>query len=258
MQWQERLAIKTDGPPTSLDTKKQLDNDDTHQYLVIQCTGCGHRHRVMQKCGSRTCPKCRRREFYRLFNGYKEQVRRKPPHTLKFLTLTVKNRETLEGGVEDVRAAFKELRRRQLYKRAWHGGIYAIEAVNKGRGWHVHLHAIVEGRYIQQQRIAADWLDITGDSQIVDIRECRNGEDTLRYLLKYITKRPECAGYEDEYNQTLKGKRLVHAFGLWYGNLKLELPQLACPDCGGTSWQMEWDLTLYYATVRKVGEERGP
>ena len=57
------------------------------------------------------------------------------------------------------------------YKEAWQGGLYAVEAVNKGRGWHVHLHVLVEGGYVSQRLLAADWQELTGDSCIVDIRE---------------------------------------------------------------------------------------
>ena len=68
----------------------------------------------------------------------------------------------LEGTVDRLRKAWKKLVRRQPYRTIWRGGAYAIECVNKGQGWHVHLHVLVEGSYVVQQQLvqdglAADW-----------------------------------------------------------------------------------------------------
>ena len=76
----------------------------------------------------------------------------------------------LVGCIEDLKEAWKKLRRRAPYKEVWQGGLYTIEVVNKGRGWHVHLHILVEGGYVSQRLLAADWKELTGD-YIVDIRE---------------------------------------------------------------------------------------
>ena len=154
------------------------------------------------------------------------------------MTLTQKNRESLEGCVGDLREAWKKLRRREPYKEIWQGGLYAVEAVNKGRGWHVHLHVLVEGGYVSQRLLARDWQELTGD-YIVDIREV-DAIYGLRYTLKYLKKAPTVSGHEDEYNEVLKGTRLVQAWGSWYGEVRAkekdEAPKLICAVCGHSAW----------------------
>ena len=62
------------------------------------------------------------KDFYRLYNAYAPQITKLGKHGLKLVTLTQKNRGSLEGCVEDLREAWKKLRRRTPYKEAWQGG----------------------------------------------------------------------------------------------------------------------------------------
>jgi hypothetical protein len=178
-------------------------------------------------------------DFYRLYKGYASQLQTLGKHRLKLVTLTQKNRGSLEGCVEDLREAWKKLRRHSPYKDIWQGGLYAVEAINKGRGWHVHLHVLVEGGYVSQRRLARDWQELTGDSFIVDIREVE-ALYGLKYTLKYLKKSPTVAGHRDEYNEVLKGTRLVQAWGSWYGEVRAseekEEPKLVCAVCGRSEW----------------------
>ena len=62
------------------------------------------------------------------------------------------------------------------------------------------------------------WLQITGDSKIVDIRRIDASDDATRYVTKYLTKpadqtlidRPDKLA---DVIKSLKGKRFVFAFG---------------------------------------------
>jgi hypothetical protein len=176
---------------------------------------------ALARCGDRTRTECHQKDYYQLYNAYAPQLKQLGKHELKLVTLTQKNRESLEGAVEDVRADWKKLRRRSPYKEAWQGGLYAVEAVNKGRGWHVHLHVLVEGGYVSQRLLAADWQELTGDSCIVDIRAV-DAIYGLKYTLKYLKKAPTVSGYAEEYNEVLKGTRLVQAWGSWYGEVQVK------------------------------------
>jgi hypothetical protein len=113
---------------------------------------------ALARCGDRTCVECRKKDFYRLLRSYRPYVATLQDHQLKLVTLTLKNTAYLEGTVDRLRKAWKKLLRRGPYRTLWHGGAYAIECVNKGRGWHVHLHALVEGGYIAQEQLVQDWL----------------------------------------------------------------------------------------------------
>ena len=88
-----------------------------HAYRTFGCKHCTavHEYVALARCGDRTCPECRTVDYYRLYNTYVPQLQKLGKHGLKLVTLTQKNRESLEGCVEDVREAWKKLRRRTPY-----------------------------------------------------------------------------------------------------------------------------------------------
>jgi hypothetical protein len=59
-------------------------------------------------------------------------------------------------------------------------------------------------------------------------------------VLKYLKKAPTVSGHEQEYNEVLKGTRLVQAWGSWYGQVSAsrdkEEPTLVCAVCGHADW----------------------
>jgi hypothetical protein len=127
------------------------------------------------------------------------------------------------------------------------GGLISIEAKKKpGHAWNIHLHLLVEGFFIPQQKLSQDWYAVTGDSYIVDIRDAYSGLGGLKYILKYLSKAPEVSNCEDDYNEAFAGMRLVSAFGTWY-KLARQLVKkfLLCPACGCSDWFSEFDLLHY-------------
>lgn len=240
-----------EAPRSSLEPSRIKLQDDTkvlpvgHSFITLYCANCGYQHRVVLECGDRTCPHCRARGFWRLFRGYEESI--KPKQNLKSVTLTLKNVPDGRLGevVDRQREAFKKLRRREPYARIWVGGIYAIECVNKGRGWNVHMHLIVEGGFVPQARLADDWYKITGDSMVVHIQHVRNPKAVLWHALKYVTKRPtlQTVRHEAEYNLVLKGRRMIQTWGSWWGEvLIVGPPVVVCPRCGSTKWISEFEI----------------
>src|SRR5262249_17404440 len=115
-----------------------------------------------------------------------------------------------------------------------------IECINKGSGWNVHLHALVEGGFVRPDHIAQDWYELTGDSYIVHSTSCYEPEGALKYILKYLLKAPTLSGRAKEYNAVLKGRRLIQTFGSWYKRATLpkeeKQPKLVCSTCGHAAW----------------------
>ncbi|GAI61212.1 unnamed protein product, partial [marine sediment metagenome] len=101
--------------------------------------------------------------------------------SLKHLVLTLKNVPGLTwSSVDQVRQYFTRLRHRQLFKAAWRGGVYGIEFTWTGdKGWHIHIHALIDGDYIPQAVISRHWFEITGDSQVVWITRSKNSRQAL-------------------------------------------------------------------------------
>ena len=143
----------------------------------------------------------------------------------RFLTLTIKTTDlTLKQGVDKLYRSFAALRRTKIWLDKVVGGCAVCEVKPKDGtdGWHPHLHAIIEGRFLPLKLIRKHWLRITGDSFIVDIAIGRDAASAARYVSKYITKpfdndttrRPHRL---IEAIKALHGRRLVSTFGNWRG-----------------------------------------
>jgi len=204
--------------------------DDRHPFIVL-CCPCGRPLRVKLGCGDRTCPECRKKWFgyhfktlLALVAGWKSAY---------FLTLTTKNiREIGRSDVRTIRESFGRLCR---YFKQIRGGFYVVQATNKGKGWHLHLHVLFDGFFIDQKALARAWLDITGDSFVVDIRKVTDPGTAVRYLLSDFLQAPRIRpGDAEEFNGVFKGSRLVQPFGL-YRKTKFRVPY-RCPDCGRSEW----------------------
>jgi len=88
--------------------------------------------------------------------------------------------------------------------------------------WHPHLHCVIEGSYWMQQRISDAWLQVTGDSPVVDIRSIDGAAQVARYVSKYATKPIHASVFNDtdkldEAILALRGRRLCLTFGTWRG-----------------------------------------
>jgi hypothetical protein len=108
--------------------------------------------------------------------------------------------------------------------------MFSYEVTNKGNGWHPHIHMIaLLDNYIDQKKLSDEWEAITKDSKIVDIRKItsKSGKtldisDALLEVFKYALKFSDLdLELTWEAYRTLKGKRLLGAFGnLWGGSLE--------------------------------------
>ncbi len=213
-----------------------------HRALSVYCQRCGDKRRVVLRCGHRSCEECRRKDYRRLLRGYLEAVRnfRNP----KLVTLTVRNVDTLDRErVAKTVANFKALMHQKYYRNRVRGGLRVVEIVNKGRGWNVHLHVLIDALYLEQPRLSRDWLELTGDSFVVDVRRVGSPKEGLRYVLKYLAKAPALSGNESTYDRVMKGARFVQPFGVLYDALGIERFPSVCPSCEQTAWLSSYDLS---------------
>lgn len=142
---------------------------------------------------------------------------------LRLITLTLrKTGNNISEDVNRIYAGFTRLRRRVLWSKSQRGGVYFIEIKRRRNddGWHTHIHVLSEGRYINKKKLSDAWLDITGDSMIVDVKWCDSGEDAARYVAKYAGKGVHGSCYHDpeilsEAIVAIKGRRLVGKWGTW-------------------------------------------
>ena len=140
----------------------------------------------------------------------------------RFITLTIRHsKERLEDLLTKLLHSFKELRRTRLWKKKVDGGCAFLE-IKYSNGWHPHLHLITVGDYLPHDELAKEWLRITKDSSVVDIRLIRDPATTARYVAKYASKplsrelifQPRLLR---EAIRTLPGRKLLWTFGSWRG-----------------------------------------
>ena len=130
-------------------------------------------------------------------------------------------RKALKKYQEQRRNALKGQRQVEYAKAL--GGVMSIE-IKRGKNsglWHPHVHMIwlCENVPIASQ-LSKEWLELTGDSYIVDVREFYGESvvDGFLEVFKYALKFSDMELSDNwEAFQTLKAKRLVDNFGLFRG-----------------------------------------
>lgn len=181
------------------------------------CRTCDKPSVHYNRCDRRWCPVCSRRvarERQQQLVWWFGRVRNP-----KMLTLTVRNLDHL---TPDTLKWFKDrwtsLRRSKLFQ-SIAGGFWSIEITNQGRGWHIHIHAVLDCPYLPQDQIEAAWSKRIGqDKSIVDIRALR-GPDALKEVVKYTAKPTQMVHWSDsELLDFLSVARGTRFFGVW-GNL---------------------------------------
>ena len=182
------------------------------------------------------CPFCAMRRGAKYLQVYKQRldvVLAENPKLRAFMvTLTVKDGENLLERFTHLRKALKryqEQRRNALkgqrqveYAKAL-GGVLSIE-IKRGKGsglWHPHVHMIWLCESVPNaSQLSKEWLELTGDSYIVDVREFYGESvvDGFLEVFKYALKFSDMELADNwEAFQTLKAKRLVDNFGLFRG-----------------------------------------
>lgn len=219
-----------------------LENCHTY-YTIALCNDCGKVSRFPNRCDIFYCPQCLHHLQHERIQqvGWWAQLVPQPKH----LILTIRNITDLTGGhVDEFRRYFTKLRRTKFAKN-WVGGFYRLEVTNDGNGWHLHLHALINAKWIDQDELKQRWNRITnGLGYIVKVRDCRES-DYLREVTKYVVKGSMLAAWSPDqiatFVRALTGKRTFGVFGDLYGartefaeyiaTLKTARPKCSCGSC---------------------------
>jgi len=196
----------------------KLENCHTH-YTIAICSGCNRVNKFPNRCDLFFCAECQPR----LSQDRKKAVEwwTREIHQPKHVVLTVKNVAFLTiWHVREFRKWFTNLRRSK-FARNWLGGFYSIEVTNEGNGWHLHLHALIDARYIDKFGLSDAWNKATnGFGRIVDVRDAR-GKNYLAEVTKYCVKGVQLAAWTKEQIATFidafTGVRTFGVFGSLYG-----------------------------------------
>jgi hypothetical protein len=187
-------------------------------------------------CGDRVCRTCGATRAGNIAAALQKAMIDKE---CRFVTLTLRHTAMpLADQIDRIYRCFANLRRSKAWtKYVFGGAAFAELKLGRDGRWHVHLHAIVEGKYLPKSTLSAAWLVCTGDSHIVDVRCIPAGGRVAGYVTKYVTKpldstvlhSPE---HLDEAMLALRGRRLCLTWGTWRG---VALRPVGNPDEG---WRM--------------------
>lgn len=201
----------------------------SHAY-VLQSTEDPTQFRVAgSSCHHRFCLPCANERSRTIALNVLDRLGRK---RARFLTLTIRSTtEPLSQLLDKLTTCFSQLRRRAIWAKRVTGGVSFIELKwnHELQRWNVHLHAIIQGLYIEQGILSKLWKHITGDSLIVDIRAVKDTRTVTRYVTKYACKplHHSVLHHHDKLREAmvaLKGRRLATTFGDWRGVLLTPKP----------------------------------
>lgn len=147
----------------------------------------------MLYCRSWNCETCRPKRKRQLL------ARAAAGRPNRFITLTASPtsgtnpRDRLRVLAHAWRTAVKRLHR--MYPLATIDYLAVVEATKKGEP---HLHILYRGPYIAQRTLSR-WFAELASSPIVDIRAIKHQREVVRYVGKYITKKPAQFGTAKRY-----------------------------------------------------------
>jgi hypothetical protein len=181
-------------------------------------------------CHDRFCLPCGRERSRVIATNVKLKLDGKPA---RFLTLTLRSdTEPLDELLAKLTRDFTGMRRSKLWRRRVTGGVAFLEVkwLAGTNRWHVHLHALLQGRFVPREELSRLWLKITGTSDVIDIRIVENEAHCTHYICKYASKPLDRTVVVvplrlDEAIVALKGKRLCMTFGSWRGYKLTEPPE---------------------------------
>lgn len=151
-------------------------------------------------CNLRICPRCRRRLQHKISARIAELLTPCRKSEWQMITLTLKhNDEKLQDQLDRLRASFRKLRQRKLWKASVSYG-YGILEINRNKTssqWHPHLHVLARTDFIDWSQLRKDWLAVTGDSNIIDCQHVTSSRIAAIYVAKYVGKMPMPAIHDD-------------------------------------------------------------
>lgn len=183
------------------------------------CKDCCTAKPFLNRCERFYCPECQptlSRDRERSVGWWAKEMEQ-PKHVV----LTLKNFPRINKRVVKwAKDAFSKLRRRRFAKN-WVGGFYNWEVTNEGKGWHLHVHALVESKWIDAAVLSEEWQKVTrGLGRIVKVQDARR-VDYLKEVTKYAVKGNQLAAWKGSeiamFIDAFTGVRTFGVFGSLYG-----------------------------------------
>lgn len=208
------------------------------------------------RCHDRFCVPCSTEKTRTIAANLKEHL---PDMALRFITLTTRGTDQpLAVRLNKLYADFRRLRALLHSRKKISGGVAFLEISRNPitKQWHPHLHIIAAGTFIPQAWLRDRWLEITGDSYIVDVRLIRDRSEAAQYITKYAAKTLSAKVWNDhnalcEAITALSGRRAFNVFGDWTGF------SLSKPPSDDVEWIYHETLATLIQNYRSGDPEAG-
>ena len=172
------------------------------------------------KCHDRFCTQCcyeRGRMYARAIADQCVEGR------TRFITLTLRHcNQPLVDQLDKLYSSFRRLRQRKCWRSTQEKSIAFTEiSFNlEKQQYHVHLHILSVGSFLNQKTLSDAWVSITGDSFIVDVRRISSARQAAQYVCKYACKGISAnvlleSNRAAEVITALRGRRLIIGCGDW-------------------------------------------
>lgn len=239
--------------------------------LKLHCVACGDIKVVEQRCRKRWCPVCARQISAKRVAKYAGAVARM--QWPLFVTLTRRNLRVIKiDDIKHMRRAYRKMRQRVWWTRMVRGGIASLEITNTGKGWHPHIHSILDCRWLavrtpppkptdsrdamrRKFRLAASevgdaWAHALGHKRAsVHVKRAYtprdlgphtgNNDSIAVEVLKYSVKATDLIDSPEPIGDLIRllgAARLVSSWGSMYGRNLVDDPDADTPrascDCG--------------------------
>jgi hypothetical protein len=194
-----------------------------------------------------------------------------------FITLTMKNSPDPDS-LREIKEGWGKIRRRKLIQTKIKGGIATFEITNKGNGWHPHIHAVCDCRWLSlnvpeplkrdskdlfkektrlaQEELSSLWAEVINQDQaMVHVRRVYEPQSVAREILKYCMKGSELITSPDPIAPMLRVLAKTRMLAGW-GNLhplpspdEEERPALKCEKCNAEKSFLPADIVNHLTRV---------
>lgn len=216
---------------------------------------CANGHEVAKPTASCDCRLCAfeaRERSMRMQKRFARLIQTKK--RMKYAVLSEVSTPNLKAGISHLWASWARLRESAIWTPV-RGAVVVLEVTyNKEEGiWHPHLNVLLDcPDWIDRARLGDAWCQATGDPNTLTPWICAANDQTIKELLKYITKLSDLIGYDDpalieEFLDATRRVRFVRTYGSFYGLGRDNEGEDAyiCPDCGGQLHQFAHRLYLH-------------
>lgn len=195
--------------------------------ILFHCKQCGKVYIVPYACNLVICEHCSKKRARAIYRRYYKRIKTK--YDLKHVTLTWGHEDLRRDILREIYCKFV-----RLLKEFWSSFIAVLEISRTG---HIHLHAIVSGKYVPQPLLSDKAEEIVG-RPVVWIN--RAVPKKLGYLVKYISKPPMFPKAQDfiRFLVIVYRFRRIRSYGEFYGKEENKTLSLLCKACG---WYLKYD-----------------